>query len=66
MAKIQKHGWDKDWCHICGSRENGCCADVFYPKNAEHDTHNDKYIRICGKCAEAMLNAIFDAKPVDA
>ncbi len=46
-----------DWCHICGKRDHGT-ADVWYGHNAEHNAGDaQRYVRICGVCAEAILAA---------
>jgi len=54
-----------DWCHFCGSRRH-FLADVFYPKNAEHQKENTEYIRICNICAiyiqEKAERTIFSKK----
>ena len=50
--RIASHGV-LDWCHICGKRDNPL-ADVWYPENAEHDTKDTKYIRICVVCANMI------------
>ena len=47
--KIEQHTTN-DWCHLCGERSTGM-ADVWYPKNAEHNDECAEYIRICRKCA---------------
>lgn len=51
MAIFKKHC--TDWCHICGKRRLG--VDIWYPENAEHDTKNTKYIRICDACSLKAL-----------
>jgi len=56
MATISKHAAG-DWCHICGSRYSAT-VDISYPDNAEHETKNTKYVRICAGCAEAVLVSI--------
>lgn len=38
-----------DWCHLCGVRSY-TLVDIRYPDNAEHETHNVHYIRICKEC----------------
>jgi hypothetical protein len=60
MALIHKHT-DKDWCHICGRREDKT-ADVWFPNNAEHDNKTSKYIRICRSCAEFIIHACDGAR----
>lgn len=44
---INMHG--NDWCHICGKRKSEL-ADIWYPKNAEHEKEETEYIRICYEC----------------
>jgi len=63
MASIWKHS-EGDWCHICGHRRKET-ADVFYPKNAEHDKTNTMYIRICTTCAENILTACREKKEIE-
>ena len=45
----------RDWCHLCGWRTSPL-ADIWYPDNAEHQTANTKYIRICVSCGERIAN----------
>jgi hypothetical protein len=63
MATIWKHA-PGDWCHICGSRHSAT-VDIQYPDNAEHETINRKYVRICGGCAEAILFVIKTSAEID-
>lgn len=52
-----------DWCHICGNRNRGN-VEIWYPKNAEHETKNTEYLRICRTCVEAAF-ALFQLKEAD-
>ena len=52
MMKINRHL--QDWCHLCGIRQSHL-ADIWYPNNAEHGGPNDKYIRICSKCGNEII-----------
>lgn len=51
-AKIADHG-TPDWCHLCGIRQ-AYLADIWYPKNAEHDKKQTQYIRICCDCGKQI------------
>lgn len=46
-----------DWCHVCGERAERL-ADVNYPVNAEHEASDTHYVRICLKCAEALVRVM--------
>ena len=52
MKIISRH--IQDWCHLCGNRESHL-TDIWYPNNAEHGGPNDKYIRICSKCSNDIV-----------
>jgi hypothetical protein len=65
MAVIRIHTW-RDWCHICGHQSEKI-ADVWYPKNAEHDLMDGidrsrpplaNYVRICGACASKIVETV--------
>jgi len=59
-ALLSEHG-KHDWCHLCGNRTSGLC-DVWYADNAEHDNRPlTEYVRICGKCAEAVAKTANNA-----
>jgi len=47
-----------DWCHVCGKRETTPKADIRYPKNAEHDTKDVNYLRICKSCLNTALDVL--------
>ena len=46
-----------DWCHLCGQRTESL-LDIWYPKNAEHDTKQTEYIRICKDCIIIMKDKV--------
>jgi hypothetical protein len=60
VFRIHEHHDPNDWCHICGERNRGGMADVWYPQNAEHTRigleHKEgpRYIRICWECSEII------------
>jgi hypothetical protein len=55
---------ERDWCHICGTRQDNC-VEIQYPRNAEHqflseDTEYSpdlkvNYLRICADCGKTTF-----------
>lgn len=63
--KVIQHHSPNDWCHLCGKREHPL-ADIWFPEEAESDTENTRYIRICSGCAEKIRGiALGDVSPDD-
>lgn len=56
-----------DWCHVCGKRRFVTFAELWIPRNAEHDRSLGKhrsYIRMCQTCVQVMLDATHDPEGV--
>jgi len=46
-----------DWCHVCGKRRFVTFAELWIPRNAEHDRSLGKhrsYIRMCQTCVQVI------------
>jgi len=65
IMQVMKHNTD-DWCHLCGERNSIVPkADVWYPKNAEHDKKNEgNYLRICLVCVH-QIKMVLEEKIVE-
>lgn len=50
-----------DWCHVCGRRRRITFAEIWRPRNAEHESNLGKhasYVRICGACLQTLADAV--------
>jgi hypothetical protein len=56
-----KFSFKRDWCHVCGSRNDTKFAELWISENSEHDkslTEPWRYVRVCCRCVGVMAEKL--------